>query len=197
MSDGRPVVVADYRLDYDSSLWRPIPASFPFADWPTTESWIGELVDDFERDLGALSDEGRDALVEFARAALLDRSPEVTESLLFSPRILPVLAIGNVLIVEVDDDEEVDLHSVTSDDPRAQSAPAVEDFATEFLGTGARAAVIIESSDDRYAGGSFNYAFRRDGLVVFVSIATERVADAGLMLPFADQLVRGIRLPPR
>ncbi|MET4780463.1 hypothetical protein [Glaciihabitans sp. UYNi722] len=181
-----------YTMLYDSSIWHPIPRDFPTDEWASAEAWADGFVALFEVDLGPLASDGKAALREFAFSAIADRQPDVAESLVFCPRVLPVLGIVNVMFLQAAQDDEVDLTALAASDPRAQLEPTVEPFETTDLGVGARGAVVIDSADDLSAAGAFTYAFQRHDQVVYVAATADRVTEATLMLTFVDDLVRGI-----
>lgn len=181
-----------YTIEYDSTVWYPVPAAFPFGGWPTETHWLAEFVEMFEKDLGAIPEDGRIALLEFATAALADRPPLVSESLIFCPRVTPVLGLVNVLVVPADGDS--DLVEIVSADSRAQFPPTIEEVTTAELGVGARAATIIDSTDGENAAGAFTYAFTQADQLVVIGGTADRIPDATAMLPFLERLVEGIRL---
>jgi hypothetical protein len=183
-----------YTIDYDSAAWFPVPAEFPTEIWPTERSWLDDLVADFEGDLGHLTADARAAVHEFALAARSARVPGTSACLLFCPRAIPVVGLASIFVGTPDDDAPLDLDHEASADALAQLPPLVEEFATDHLGVGKRAAVVINASDGTSAAGRYNYAFGKDGCVVTVSGTADRLHDAALMQPFLDQLVRGIRL---
>lgn len=183
-----------YTIEFDSAAWFPLPADFPSETWPTEAAWLDDLVADFESDVGNLTEDARSAIHEFAIAARNARVPGTSASLLFCPRTLPVYGIASIFVGVPDDDRPLDLDHEASADALAQLPPLVEDFATEHLGSGRRAAVVIGASDGTSVAGRYNYAFGKDGCIVTVSGTADRLHDAALMQPFLDQLVRGIRL---
>ncbi|MBG6238981.1 hypothetical protein IWX78_001960 [Mycetocola sp. CAN_C7] len=183
-----------YTIEYDSAAWFPVPESFPDDTWVTEGAWLDSLVADFEADLGNLTDDARAAVHEFAIGARGARVAGTSQTLLFCPRTLPVLGMASIYVGTPDD--VIDLDHEASADHLAQLPPLIEDFATDNLGAGRRAAVVIGASDGSSAAGRYNYAFNRDGCVVTVSGTADGLQDAALMQPFLDGLVRGIRLEP-
>ncbi|MFD4421789.1 hypothetical protein ACFWN7_09825 [Agromyces sp. NPDC058484] len=182
-----------YEITYDEGVWYPAPEQFPSAAWPDEASWAAALVDAFEADLGALSEDARAAVREFAVMARLGRTPLATECLLFCPRGIPALGVAHVFIGE-HGGGPLDLDHETAGDERALLPPAVIDFPSEHLGLGRRAAIVLPSSDPGIAAGRLNYVFDVDGLAVAVSGTADSARDAGFMAPFLDELVRGIRI---
>lgn len=181
-----------YTIEYDSAAWFPVPATFPAENWQTEGAWLESLVADFETDVGSLTTDARAAVHEFATAARSARIPGTSAYFLFCPRTLPVLGVASVFIGT--SDGPVDLDHESSADELAQLPPLVEDFATENLGEGRRAAVVLGASDQASAAGRYNYAFDRDGCIVTVSGTADGLQEAALMRPFLDILVHGIRL---
>lgn len=183
-----------YTIEYDASLWYPVPAQFPAYEWADEDAWLGGLVAEFEADLGSLNADATAAVHEFARDARSARVPGTSESFLFCPRSVPVLGVASVYIGEWDDPNGLDLEHEASADDRAQLPPTSIDFPSEHLGTGRRAAVVIGARDGVSAAGRYNYAFETEGGVVTVSGTADGLQEAAMMEPFLDDLVRGIRL---
>ncbi|WP_173923559.1 hypothetical protein [Agromyces sp. Marseille-P2726] len=182
-----------YEIPYDEGIWFPAPAQFPTEEWPDETSWADALVDEFEVDLGALDDDARAAVREFALLARAQRTPLATECLLFCPRSVPSLGVVQIFIGE-HDGGPVDLDHESADDERALLPPTVIEFSSDHLGMGRRAAIVLPSSDPSIAAGRLNYVFDTGAVVVAVNGTTDSARDAGLMAPFLDELVRGIRV---
>ena len=183
-----------YTIEYDTAVWFPVPAEFPTGTWHAESNWLDSLVADFESDVGILTEDARAAVHEFAIAARNARVPGASECVLFCPRTLPSLGVASIYVGMPGDDADIDLDHEASADDLAQLPPVVEDFSTEHLGTGRRAAVVIGASERDSAAGRYNYAFERHGCVVTVSGTADGLHEAALMRPFLDELVRGIRL---
>ena len=185
-----------YTIEYDASVWFPVPETFPSGEFPDERGWLDALVAEFESDLGALTADAQAAVHEFALGARNARVPGTSESFLFCPRSVPVLGIASVYVGSPDDGDTVDLDHEASADDRAQLPPAVQEFRTDNLGIGRRAAVVIGAGDGVSAAGRYNYAFGSDGGIVTVSGTADGLQEAAMMEPFLDELVRGIRLEP-
>ncbi len=182
-----------YEIPYDAALWFPAPERFPSGRWPDEAAWSDAVVEHFESGLGELTADARSAVREFAALARGRRTPLTTECLLFCPRSMPALGVVNVFIGE-HDGGALDLVHESGDDEVALLPPTIIEFASEYLGVGRRAAIVLPSSDPELAGGRLNYVFDIDGLAVAVNGTTDSVGEAGLMAPFLDELVRGIRV---
>ena len=183
-----------YTIEYDASVWFPVPATFPADQWADEAAWLSELVSAFEADLGSLTADAQAAVREFGLGARDARVPGTSEILLFCPRTIPVLGVASIYVGSSDDGEALDLDHEASADNRAQLPPSVMEFHTDHLGTGRRAAVVIGAHDPTSAAGRYNYAFEADGGVVTVSGTADGLQEAAMMEPFLDDLVRGIRL---
>ena len=182
-----------YEIQYDAGIWFPAPEQFPTVEWPDEAAWADALVAEFEADLGTLDDDARAAVREFAVLARAQRTPLATECLLFCPRSVPALGVANIFIGE-HDGEPLDLEHESADDERALLPATVIEFPSEHLGLGRRAAIVLPSSEPGIAAGRLNYVFDAGGVAVAVNGTTDSARDAGLMAPFLDELVRGIRV---
>ncbi|HEX6367238.1 MAG TPA: hypothetical protein VF000_13945 [Agromyces sp.] len=182
-----------YEIPYDAGIWFPAPEQFPSAEWPDEASWADALAQEFETDLGALDDDARAAVREFAMMARAQRTPLATECLLFCPRSVPALGVVNIFIGE-HDGGPLDLEHESADDERALLPPTVIEFGSDHLGVGRRAAIVLPSSEPGIAAGRLNYVFDAGGVAVAVNGTTDSARDAGFMAPFLDELVRGIRV---
>ena len=182
-----------YEIEYDAAIWFPVPVEFPSESWADERAWIDALVSEFESDLGELSDDARAAIGEFAGLARVQRTGLATECLLFCPRSIPSLGVVNIFVGE-HDQVGLDLDHEAADDDHAQLPPTVIDFPTTHLGVGRRAAIVLPSSEPGISAGRVNYVFDVTGVAVAVSGTTDSARDAGYMIPFLDELVRGIRL---
>ena len=184
----------EYRIDYNSAAWFPVPAEFPADGWADEAQWADAVVQAYVDDLGELPDSFEHAIRDFAVTARAARRALADEYLLFCPRSLPLIGVASVHFEPSDPAGALDLDRAVADDDRALLAPTVTDVQSRHLGRGRRAAVIVGSSADGLVAGRFNYAFEHDGCIVAVSAAADRLPDAGFMLPFVDRLVDGIRV---
>ncbi|GAA5196501.1 hypothetical protein [Microbacterium jejuense] len=190
-----------YAISYDRGAWYPVPTGFPTAEWADVAEWREGLIADFEEDTGSLDDDARDAVRELADTARAAHNPRASEVLLFCPRRLLEFGIASVYCGTFEDVAAMLGRPVTESldelvrDDAAEIPPVVVPFETAELGEGRRAAIVLADEDGR-AEGAFNYVFRRDDHLVFVTAVADRIGAGAIMLPFVDELVRGIRLEP-
>lgn len=176
----------EYRVDYDDSVWLPIPDGDP-------ESLGAELIARFEHARGSLPDDIRDLLRELAVGVSLMRTKTTGHQLLFCPPALaPAFAVLGLNVLE--SDAQIDLEKEVQHDPSAVLFPNVETIMSDYWGTGKRAAVVTDSTIEGAQGGRLNYAFQRDENLLIASATADRIGYATVMMPHADRLVTSVRM---